>query len=496
MAGIATAVLSLLFSRIGSMISPFPAALALLVTTASISAQADWIDLTATVTGTPGIPSNRIRGGVTSDGSTMLLFGGNAGGTEFADFWSYDPLTDHWTELGTVNGPAARRRCQMAWDEDDNVLVLFGGSPTGATTASTQDTWEWDSTNGWVDVTPALGNPPIRSAGTMAWDPVTGHVMMFGGENGSQLGDTWLWNATNNTWTEHLSVNPQPAARNRPSLVTDPVQAGVLLVGGRSSTNAYFSDTWRWDGTDWTEVIPSTPGGGGPHAADGGVASMGLTYDALRDRFVMFGGVLNNGSTFRTADTWEYDRSTWTQTAATIPATVATPARNAVCTVYVASAQTTCLFGGFLGSGGAAGALGDTLEYQTAAIATATTFGSSCAGSAGTPTLSVTGLPWQGDLVRLELGSIPPAPAISVISIGFSNTVWAGIPLPLDLGPFGSPGCFFHNSQDVNVSATSTPINMPIGTSAGFTFFAQAVVVETTLTIAVSPSVEFVVGTR
>jgi hypothetical protein len=41
--------------------------------------------------------------------------------------------------------------------------------------------------------------------------------------------------------------------------------------------------------------------------------------------------------------------------------------------------------------------------------------------------------------------------------LGLSNTSWNAIPLPLDLGPFGAPGCFLRVSGNlVGVIATSS----------------------------------------
>ena len=68
-------------------------------------------------------------------------------------------------------------------------------------------------------------------------------------------------------------------------------------------------------------------------------------------------------------------------------------------------------------------------------------YGSGCAGSLGVPTLSAAGAarPVVGSTFAVTLGNLPLGVAIMVL--GFSDTASGPFPLPLDLGPFGLPGC-------------------------------------------------------
>jgi len=71
-------------------------------------------------------------------------------------------------------------------------------------------------------------------------------------------------------------------------------------------------------------------------------------------------------------------------------------------------------------------------------------FGGSCAGlvasAVNTPSIGST------NFMPTLTGAQPFVPTMLVA--GFSNTSWLGSPLPLDMGPFGAPGCFLLVSPD------------------------------------------------
>jgi hypothetical protein len=77
----------------------------------------------------------------------------------------------------------------------------------------------------------------------------------------------------------------------------------------------------------------------------------------------------------------------------------------------------------------------------------ATTYvGSSCAGAAGLPTFVASGVPGIGRTVNFIVGNTT-APVLALY-LGFSNTLWNGLPLPLDLALYGVPGCFVNSSWE------------------------------------------------
>lgn len=78
----------------------------------------------------------------------------------------------------------------------------------------------------------------------------------------------------------------------------------VLLFGGQLEGAANLADTWSWDGADWTQVADTGPGARALH---------GLTYDAVREQVVVFGGGDSSGNVLD--DTWAWDGAAWTEVA-------------------------------------------------------------------------------------------------------------------------------------------------------------------------------------
>ena len=66
----------------------------------------------------------------------------------------------------------------------------------------------------------------------------------------------------------------------------------VLLYGGLGT--GAFGDTWAWDGKHWTQLQDIGPV---PRSY------LGMTYDSVRQRVVLFGG--QNSSSSPLGDTWE-----------------------------------------------------------------------------------------------------------------------------------------------------------------------------------------------
>jgi hypothetical protein len=80
----------------------------------------------------------------------------------------------------------------------------------------------------------------------------------------------------------------------------DSALGGIILVGGETSgsaSTAYLHDTWKWDGSTWTELQPTT--------SPDGRQLFGLAYDTIRQQLVLFGGGGSNTSVFD-SDTWTF----------------------------------------------------------------------------------------------------------------------------------------------------------------------------------------------
>jgi hypothetical protein len=197
--------------------------------------------------------------------------------------------TPVWSQLSPGLSPPARDDASMAYDPATSQLVLFGGFGSG--TGFLSDTWTWNGTT-WTQLSPAA-SPPGRDRASLAYDPATSLLVLFGGNGGSgRLGDTWTWNGT--TWTQ-LSPAASPPGRYNASLAYDPDSSQFVLFGG-SGGSGNLADTWTWDGATWSQLSPA--------ASPPARTDASMTYDPAASQFVLFGG---NGNL---ADTWTFSVTT------------------------------------------------------------------------------------------------------------------------------------------------------------------------------------------
>lgn len=224
----------------------------------------------------------------------VILFGGFPDvGTRLGDTWEWDGT--NWTQRMPASSPGARSGHRMVWDPVRSVIVLFGGRIDGSSATYMADTWTWNGST-WANV--ASAGPTAREGVALAWDPgfMGGRVVLFGGLGaGGNRADTWSWDGT--TWTT-VSVSAAPVGRVFHDMVYSPVLGKVLLFGGStggSSSATFYGDTWVFDRTTWTQLMPSTS----PDARNG----HSMEFDPSRNRVTVISG-WNGTTTF--GDQWEY----------------------------------------------------------------------------------------------------------------------------------------------------------------------------------------------
>lgn len=249
-----------------------------------------------------------------------------------------------WQELSPAHSPAIRWGHAMAYDPVRGVTVLFGGHSS----ADYGDTWEFDGQD-WVETTPSTGSPSPRRGAAMAYLPSLGSVVLFGGVSGDPgvpVGDTWFYHQGQGQmeWTE-VTYDPTPSPRSFPAMVLDPAAGVIQLFGGEAASGA-LGDQWTFNGSAWSEVTLSS--------APSVRAEAAFAYDAGRGVMVLFGG--SQGAVLD--DTWEYDGTSWTGPGPTGPSR-----RYWSAMAYDALLGRCVLFGG----DGTGGSLGDTWEYDGAA---------------------------------------------------------------------------------------------------------------------------------
>lgn len=180
--------------------------------------------------------------------------------------------TPLWVEHSLKIQPSPRDAAMTTYDPVTGDVLLFGGeslyeAPTRR--GYLDDTWVWNGNN-WHAETPAT-KPPPRQAGAMAYDAATNDVILFGGfvhtgASNSYLNDTWVWNGKD--WiAQSPTTSPSPRCCEM-AMAYDPMTASVVLFGGTAvgpePYNCFesgcpvseLSDTWVWDGSNWTEKSP------------------------------------------------------------------------------------------------------------------------------------------------------------------------------------------------------------------------------------------------
>lgn len=442
-----------------------------------------------------------------SSNDAIWVFGGslaNNTATTANDLWKFDAVAGTFTQVivdGAVGSPSHRGRSAIAWNPITNKLVVFGGNtrggPTGAGVATLlNDTWEYDPVaNTWTDVTPGTGNPSPRQYASMAFDPVNGGMLLFGGQTNDSSphvinNETWLF--VGGVWTQ-LTPATNPAARNQASLMTRPdFNDCVMCLGLDQSqynnppTNTVveqvrFLDVWKWNGADWSlladyDVVTNTGTQGFPASSIGQQA----VYDPLRKRIVMQGG---NGHTIATNVTYLYGAlyggspTNWTSEFDCVSnswklysrGTTATPTAFGNSDGVIGRISRS--FNGFVpatgkvykicGQNAAATGSRPTLnvyEYQASPIAKADAYGAGCAGPGGTTSLTGT-LPWTARQFVMQANNLGPL-SFGLVMISFTQVAPGVIPLTNLTGILPGPGVgcdFLIGSLDI------TDLTTPFG---------------------------------
>lgn len=241
----------------------------------------------------------------------------------------------------------------MAYDAADGYYLLFGGrdNVTGAPLA---DTWTFRD-GSWTEIVPSV-SPPARWGGMMAYDPLDGYVVLYGGVgvSGSDLSDSWTFDG--GTWTKlNTSSSPGPVAEG--AMAWDPALQGMILYGGTDG-GATLSSMWTFTAGGWAE----TRGSGFP----GSLSEAAMAYDAADNEMVLFGGTTGRQVSNMT---WTYTASGWSP----LPRGAAPSPRTFSAMTTEGLSGAVELFGGESSDGAALGDswqfLGGTWTNETAQLA-------------------------------------------------------------------------------------------------------------------------------
>ena len=219
------------------------------------------------------------------------------------------PTAPVWTEQSPATSPPGRTLAAIATDQATGDVVVFGGAQGSSALTPLDDTWVWNGSD-WLQEHPAT-SPPALFGASMAYDPATADIVLFGGTGGSLAAssdETWVWDGSD--WSQRVPAT-SPPARSGGSLAFDEATGSMLLFGGTDGTYGAdgavpLDDTWTWDGSDWTELFPATVPQGRADAA--------MAFDPATGNLVLTSGESNAfyvaGPSFQ--DTWTWDGNDWT----------------------------------------------------------------------------------------------------------------------------------------------------------------------------------------
>jgi hypothetical protein len=141
-----------------------------------------------TLTTASGAPSARLDNTAISTGTTMIVWGGYAGGA-LGDGAIYDVGANTWVPVGTQGAPTPRRRHSAVWTGDR--MFVWGGSSDASDAVPLDTGGGFDpASNSWVAT---ASNPAPRPGGPGVW---TGSEMLIWSLRGhakyDPLIDQWL----------------------------------------------------------------------------------------------------------------------------------------------------------------------------------------------------------------------------------------------------------------------------------------------------------------
>ena len=174
-------------------------------------------------------------------GSRMLVWGGYNTGSAVTGGAQFDPLSNSWAALNTVNQPSARFDHTAVWT--GNEMIVWGGRNgyggtvygNGARYNPVSNTWQAMST---------LGAPSPRYGHTAIW---TGSEMIVWGgvgTTGTMLSDGARYNPVTNTW---LPLTNAGAPTERYGHIALWTGSRMIIWSGSTNTGGLYdpvADSW------------------------------------------------------------------------------------------------------------------------------------------------------------------------------------------------------------------------------------------------------------
>ncbi|HYK92659.1 MAG TPA: PKD domain-containing protein, partial [Thermoplasmata archaeon] len=182
------------------------------------------------------------------DGYDLLAGGANINVGSFTDTWKFE--SGKWTNITSkVTGSPPAYIGRGVYDPAAGVVVFYGGA--GSCTGPSV-TWTYRAGN-WTDITTTAGSPTAAAgAGAITYDPIEKGVIFTGGYDNycDVVNQTWVFR--NSAWTDitNTTGGPNPPGRWEARMAFDPLLGGDLVFGGNEQytggSNYFLTDTWEY----------------------------------------------------------------------------------------------------------------------------------------------------------------------------------------------------------------------------------------------------------
>ncbi|HTT35921.1 MAG TPA: PKD domain-containing protein, partial [Thermoplasmata archaeon] len=218
-----------------------------------------WQNLTPTLTIAPSI-----RLGFAMDYDPALggvvVEGGTDGSAVADDVWLF---SGHWSNITATTGPGpATFFGSAAWDPALGGLLVVDGC-LDAACGNLSSSTSLLGAGGWSLLGSGPGGPTVLLSGAaMAFDPLDGYMVEFGGNQGGfPAGNStnWTYTYAAGAWTNRsgddaacIPTCGTPPGREYGAMTWDGEFDLVFLSGGYNrSTNGFANDSWLFVGGEW-----------------------------------------------------------------------------------------------------------------------------------------------------------------------------------------------------------------------------------------------------
>jgi N-acetylneuraminic acid mutarotase len=180
-----------------------------------------------------GQPSARTLFGMQLVGNRLVVWGGLAGGSVLGDGAVLNLATNTWTAITATGAPTARRDFSCVANTVQNTMIVWGGntSASGRVLVNTGASYN-PVTNTWTALS-TVNAPAVRFMNVVVW---SGTEMIIHGGQGQFAGEDFYntgarYNPATNTWTANTTLNA-PGLENAAATWTG---SRMLVAGGASA---------------------------------------------------------------------------------------------------------------------------------------------------------------------------------------------------------------------------------------------------------------------